>query len=112
MTPDRKLKVLAVDDNKIHCYALTKLLASNGFEVTAAHSGGEALEVVRQIHPDAVLLDIGLGDINGFDVCNSIRSDAGLEETAIVFHSASGHAETSPNSGADAFLTYPVDSEH
>ena len=113
--PARKFKVLAVDDNEIHCYALHKLLASAGFEVASAHSGNEALSAIRDHQPDAVLLDIGLGDMNGFEVCNTIRASSANNRVAIVFHSASGHANTSSHSstyGADAFLTYPVDSEH
>ena len=46
--PSRKLRVLAVDDNEIHCYAMHKVLASAGFEVTSAHSGNEALQVIEQ----------------------------------------------------------------
>lgn len=113
--PSRKLRVLAVDDNEIHCYAMHKVLASAGFEVTSVHSGNEALQVIEKDHPDAVLLDIGLGDMNGFEVCSLIRASSENNHVAIVFHSASRHADASPRStqaGADAFLTYPVDSEH
>ncbi len=113
--PTRKFRVLAVDDNEIHRYALCKLLASAGFDVAGAHSGKAALEEIEKMRPDAVLLDIGLGDISGFEVCNQIRSSSDNNRVAIVFHSASGHANAVPHSntgGADAFLTYPVDSEH
>jgi CheY-like chemotaxis protein len=112
----RKYRVLAVDDNEIHCYALHKLLASAGFEVSSAHSGPEALKLFQQAKPDAVVLDIGMKEMNGFEVCETIRADEGNEQVAIVFHSASGHASPSTHSnssdGADAFLTYPVDPEH
>lgn len=111
----RQYRVLAVDDNEIHCYSLRKLLAAAGFDVTGANSGREALETVRQFQPDAVLLDIGMRDMDGFQVCEAIRADSVNNRVAIVFHSASGHASSaspSNQSGADAFLTYPVDSEH
>ncbi len=104
-----------MDDNEIHCYSLRKLLAAAGFDVTYAHSGREALERFGESHPDAVLLDVGMNDMDGFEVCSAIRSKPENNTVAIVFHSASGHASTSPHSndaGADAFLTYPVDSEH
>jgi DNA-binding response OmpR family regulator len=109
------MRVLTVDDNEIHCYSLRKLLAAAGFEVTYAHSGQEALEIFQQAHPDAVLLDVGMADMDGFEVCSAIRANTNNNSVAIVFHSASGHASASPHSsdsGADAFLTYPVDSEH
>lgn len=108
-------RVLTVDDNEIHCYSLSKLLAAAGFEVASAHSGNEALEVFRRSSPDAILLDVGMSDIDGFEVCRAIRSDANNNKVAIVFHSASGHATTASSAdghGGDAFLTYPVDSQH
>lgn len=112
--PPHPYRVLAVDDNEIHCYSLRKLLAAAGFEVSHAHSGREALEVFGKTHPDAVLLDIGLSDIDGYEVCNAIRSNSENNAVAIVFHSASGHghSSSSTNEIGDAFLTYPVDSEH
>ncbi|MGZ4816470.1 MAG: response regulator, partial [Terriglobales bacterium] len=51
------MKVLAVDDNQVHCYALRKVLEHNGFEVLIAHSGTDALAMARQALPDVVLLD-------------------------------------------------------
>jgi DNA-binding response OmpR family regulator len=53
--------------------------------------------------------------MDGFEVCSAIRSEPANNNVAVIFHSASGHARSSPmssDSGADAFLTYPVDSEH
>ena len=112
--PQPAYRVLAVDDNEIHCYSLRKLLSAAGFEVSHAHSGREALNVFRELHPDAVLLDVGLGDMDGYEVCNTIRSDSENNTVAIVFHSASGHGQSASSSNeiGDAFLTYPVDSEH
>lgn len=103
-----------MDDNEIHCYSLRKLLSAAGFEVSHAHSGREALDIFKNLHPDAVLLDIGLGDMDGYEVCKAIRSDTENNTVAIVFHSASGHAHSSSSTNeiGDAFLTYPVDSEH
>ena len=111
--PETPLRVLAVDDNEIHCYSLGKLLTAAGFEVSRAHSGKEALEAFRELHPNAVLLDIGMGDMDGYEVCAAIRSDANNNDVAIVFHSATHHVGgTSISTGADACLTYPVDSLH
>ena len=112
--PERPYRVLAVDDNEIHCYSLRKLLAAAGFDVSHAHSGREALKMFETHHPDAVLLDVGMGDMDGYEVCSAIRADTHNNAVAIIFHSASGHANHSPdsNENGDAFLTYPVDSEH
>jgi DNA-binding response OmpR family regulator len=112
--PERPYRVMAVDDNEIHCYSLRKLLSTAGFEVSHAHSGREALKMVGVFRPDAVLLDVGMNDMDGYEVCSAIRADTQNNAVAIIFHSASGHANHSPdsNENGDAFLTYPVDSEH
>jgi CheY-like chemotaxis protein len=113
-SPEPRYRVLAVDDNEIHCYSLRKLLTAAGFDVAHAHSGGEALRMFETHHPDAVLLDVGLQDMNGYEVCSAIRADTQNNAVAIIFHSASGHGSASSDSSeaGDAFLTYPVDSEH
>ncbi|MGZ4788563.1 MAG: response regulator [Terriglobales bacterium] len=107
------MKVLAVDDNQVHCYALRKVLEHNGFEVLIAHSGTDALAMARQALPDVVLLDINLPDVNGFEVCSQLKKDDTTRHIAVVFHTATeapGPAKTHAESvGAAAFLTYPID---
>src|SRR5215831_11020986 len=108
--------ILTVDDNEIHCYALVKTLESAGFDVIHAHTGNEALALVLEHKPHAIVLDINLPDVNGFEVCLRIKEDPNTRHIPIIFHTATsptatarGHAESV---GASAFLTYPVDPEH
>lgn len=111
-----KLTILTVDDNEIHGYALGKILESAGFNVISATTGSQALALVSEHKPDAVVLDINLPDVNGFEVCFRIRNTPATNGVPIIFHTATmptgparSHAESV---GGTAFLTYPVDADH
>lgn len=106
------MKILAVDDNEIHCYALRRVLEHEGFEVCMAHTGSDALSMVLNEKPDVVLLDINLPDVNGFEVCTRLKRDDSTRSIPVVFHSATesaGEAKSYAQSvGASGFLTYPI----
>jgi CheY-like chemotaxis protein len=110
------ISVLAVDDDSIHCYAISKILERRGFSVATARSGNDALQVVATVKPDVVLLDVDLPDLSGFEVCERLRADPSTKDIAVVFHTATTANEVTRQHarmvGGDAFLTYPVDQEH
>jgi PAS domain S-box-containing protein len=66
-------RVLVVDDNRDAADTLGEMLAMSGFIVTIEYSGEAAVRAVERDVPDAVLLDIGLPDIDGYEVCGRIR---------------------------------------
>jgi CheY-like chemotaxis protein len=108
--------ILTVDDNEIHSYALVRILKSAGFDVIHAHTGTEALTIAVGLKPNAIVLDVNLPDLNGFEVCLRIKDDPLTRDIPVIFHTATsptatarGHAESV---GASAFLTYPIDPEH
>ncbi|HYO78657.1 MAG TPA: PAS domain-containing protein [Thermoanaerobaculia bacterium] len=68
-------RVLIVEDELAVADGLTITLTAEGAEVTAVHTGGEALDAIRSFDPDVVLLDIGLPDMNGVDVCHAILAE-------------------------------------
>jgi two-component system cell cycle response regulator len=109
-------RVLAVDDNEAHCYALRRILENAGYEVLHAANGSEALEIALREKPDVVLLDINMPGLNGYEVCSRLKADERTAKTSVVFHtatdatsSARSYAETV---GATAFLTYPINTDH
>lgn len=116
MPKDGQQLLLCVDDNEIHCYALSKTLSKLGFRVISAHNGTEALRVVSETNADVILLDVNMPGINGFEVCRRVRANPELGRVAIVFHTATSATESSHrealDAGADAFLTYPVAATH
>jgi DNA-binding response OmpR family regulator len=102
-----KLRVLVIDDNRAHAEGLAELLGLAGFEASHVLTGAEGLEAARQLSVDAVLLDMNLPDMNGFEVCRRLRRDPRTANIAIIFHTAQGSVPGARHEG-DAFLTYPV----
>lgn len=110
-----KITILNVDDNEISCYAKSRMLRRAGYEVQEAATGSEALHYIRQDRPPLVLLDIGLPDINGLEVCRRIKSDPALALTLVLQVSASLVSSADKarglEGGADAYLTEPIEPE-
>jgi DNA-binding response OmpR family regulator len=100
------LTVLIVDDNAAHGDGLAELLELNGFAALHASTGSTGLQIAATHPVDAVLLDVNLPDMTGYEVCRKIRSHSAMDHIAIVFHTGT----SSPNRehGGDAFLTYPI----
>ena len=68
------VRILVVDDEPAVRAALRRALGLRGYEVDLAEDGGEALEALALRHPDVVVLDIGMPDVNGLDVCRTMRA--------------------------------------
>lgn len=68
-------RVLVVDDNVDAATTAAELLRLLGHQVEVAHDGGEALEKARQLRPETMLLDIGLPDIDGYEVARRVRAE-------------------------------------
>ncbi len=107
----RKYRILVVEDNEIHSYVLEKQLTFSGFSVDRAATGNDAISAAATRKPHAVLLDVHLPDINGFDVCRRLRENAVSSDLAIVFYTAtgSGGQTDAVQAGGDAYLTFPVE---
>ena len=67
------MKVLVVDDDRAVREALRRALALGGYEVQLAEGGAQALELLAQSLPDAVVLDVSMPDIDGLEVCRRLR---------------------------------------
>ena len=71
-------RILIVDDNADLAEAMSMVLSLSGFQTTTAYSGRLALEKARTFHPEIVLLDVGLPDIDGGQVASTIREELGM----------------------------------
>ena len=100
-------KVLVVDDNEHHASGLAELLQHAGFEAQFVKTGSGALRIANEESVDAILLDVGLPDVSGHEVCKRLRSDTKTANIAIVFHTGTQEGYYADHQG-DAFLTYPV----
>ena len=106
------LCVLVVDDNHDVAESTAVLLRLAGCEVHLAHDGEEALRLVPRVRPDAVLLDIGLPRMNGYEVAERIRSDPENRDVLIVAVSGYGQQEhrlRSKQAGFDQHVVKPID---
>lgn len=112
VTPVQKIRVLTVDDRPETTRMLATFLGLAGFEPHAATSGAEALEIYEKVRPQAVLLDLGMPDIDGFEVCRRIRQMPDSENVLIIVVSGYEQAEHRVKAilaGANYYRVKPVD---
>jgi DNA-binding response OmpR family regulator len=76
ITLDLPKRILVVDDEADQVEALSYRLRKLGYDAAAASSGEQALESATSVVPDLILLDLGLPDLNGFDVCQQLGDNA------------------------------------
>jgi CheY-like chemotaxis protein/anti-sigma regulatory factor (Ser/Thr protein kinase) len=106
------LRVLVVDDNQDVAESTAVLLRMAGCDVHVVYDGDEALRAMPRLRPDAVLLDIGLPKINGYQVAERIRAEPEHRRTLIVAISGYGQEEhrlQSQQSGFDYHIVKPID---
>ena len=77
-------RILIVDDDTDAAEALGELLRDCGHEVATAHDGPQALDRARLQRPDVVLLDIGMPEMDGYEVAKRIREELGLDDALLV----------------------------
>jgi PAS domain S-box-containing protein len=113
-TKARGLRVLVVDDNVDTAHGLARLLQRRGHEISLAHDGMQALERSREVSPEAILLDIGLPGIDGFEVVRRLRAEGCCPDTLIIAVTGYGQEEDrlrATEAGFDYHLVKPVDLE-
>lgn len=106
-------KVLIVDDEPIARESLEALLLGEKYELHFAANGLEGLRKAEALHPDAILLDVMMPGMDGFEVCQRLRSDPELEQVAIIMITALDDRSSrlaGLRAGADEFLSKPFDS--
>lgn len=109
---EARRRVLVVDDNVDSAEMLFELLTAKRHDVRTAHSGADALTIVRDFTPEVVLLDIGLPGMNGYDVARQIRqSDSGQQIflVALTGFGQPADRERTAEAGFDAHVVKPVD---
>ena len=103
-------QILVVDDNTMNVKLLSALLEGNGFAVSTAAGGVEALEKIQANKPDLVLLDVMMPDISGYTVCQRLRADEATSLLPIIMVTALDDLERvkAIEMGADDFLCKPI----
>lgn len=105
-----KTKILIVDDDPNILLSLEFLLVKNGFEVLVARNGLEAVEIIEQVVPSIVLLDIMMPDVDGYVICEFIKNNERTKDAKVIFLSAKSKDSDIAlgyEMGADLYLVKP-----
>ncbi|MCL2931741.1 MAG: response regulator [Trichodesmium sp. MAG_R03] len=105
-------KVLIADDDSIVRTLYSRILANIGLDITLASNGLEAIEKIKQYHPDLVILDIIMPEMNGYQVCRQIKSQSQTMKIPVVFcsnKSSEVDVYWALQQGADGYISKPVE---
>ena len=106
-------KVLIVDDNYSDCLLVESILKKDGHEIRIINDGIYAVQEAKEFLPDIIVLDLNLNGYSGIDLCYDIRSIKELNDTIIIFFTASNDLESIQeafNAGANDFTIKPINS--
>lgn len=106
-----KKKILVVDDNLDILSTYKILLKKEGFTVVSASNGKEAIDKFESFQPDYALLDIGMPDMTGYELCKILKEKPGAEQTVFLSQSGWGnkeHEEKSRKAGFKEHLVKPL----
>ena len=102
--------ILIVDDNHLNLDLLCRILSKANFKIITAMGGIEAIEQVNNQHPDLILLDAMMSDLNGFEVCKLLKQNYGTKDIPIIFITSSIDTEKKVKAfelGANDYITKP-----
>jgi CheY-like chemotaxis protein len=106
--PERPPHILIVEDDPDVRALLYEVLAEDGYEVSAARDGADAIAQLRKRRPDAILLDLMMAGLDGWDFLSLYRQLPGPHAPVIVVTAAArGGIERAHDHGADAVVTKP-----
>ena len=103
-------RILVVDDVPVNIQLLVTYLAAEGYDVVSAKDGYDAMKAVKEHQPDLILLDVMMPKMNGFKVCEAIKSDDATKFIPVILVTALNELEDKikgMDSGADDFLAKP-----
>jgi len=105
-------RILITDDEPLALKATAHLLKSAGYEVLTASNGEETLQLAEQDHPDIMLLDVILPDIEGTEICRRLKADPHTADIFIILLSgiriASDEQSEAMEGGADGYIVRPI----
>ena len=103
--------ILAVDDISVNLTLLRSQLRFSDYDIITASSGQEALDLIQSARPNAVLLDIMMPDMDGFEVLEAIRNNPATEELPVIMLTSLSEFEHHAHAtmkGANGYLTKPL----
>ncbi|MEW6741445.1 MAG: response regulator [Planctomycetota bacterium] len=104
-------RILVVEDNDLNLKLVTRVLAHHGYEFLAARNGREAIDVARREHPDLILMDIQMPDMNGLEATAILKADpttASIPVIAVTAFAMAGDGERIVAGGCDGYIAKPI----
>ncbi|MEQ8168108.1 MAG: hybrid sensor histidine kinase/response regulator [Candidatus Eremiobacterota bacterium] len=89
----KKPLILIVDDNSVSIRMLVHVLKKKEYDLAISRNGSQALNMLEDIHPDLILLDIMMPDLDGFKVCRTLKDNSRTKEIPIIFLTAKEETE-------------------
>jgi DNA-binding response OmpR family regulator len=108
--PTQERKILIVDDEPHVIRSLTFVLEKEGYNVSSATNGEEAMAKVQESKPRLILLDVMMPKKNGYEVCQEVKNNSSLSDIHVIMLTAKGQEadrEKGMSAGADEFMTKP-----
>jgi signal transduction histidine kinase/CheY-like chemotaxis protein len=105
-------RILVVDDNEASAKTMMWMLELLGHDIQIAHDGPTAIKIAHEYKPEVILLDIGLPQMNGYEVCKVMRRDPTLKDATFIAQTGWGqaeHRERSKEAGFTHHLVKPID---
>jgi CheY-like chemotaxis protein len=109
-----KSTILIIEDNKQNMYMLSYLLENNGYNVVKAYNGARGLKIGHEKHPEIILIDIQLPDMDGYEICIKLRHNGLPKKTTIIAvtsYAMGGDKEKAIEAGADGYIEKPINPE-
>jgi two-component system cell cycle response regulator DivK len=110
MSPEKT--ILHVEDNPENRLLVKRLLLSEGYNVVEAENGTECLKILLNLHPDLILMDINMPDMDGYALTNQLKSNSAFLDVPIVAITANvmkGDRERTVQAGCDGYIEKPID---
>jgi two-component system KDP operon response regulator KdpE len=104
-------QILIVDDEPNILATVAPLLRNNSYAVLSAMTGRAALDIVERDKPDLIVLDLGLPDLDGIEVCRQVRQTSSAPIIVLSARGAEGDKVAALDAGADDYVTKPFGAE-
>jgi len=111
---ERPLEIMVVDDSVSIRQVVSRLMEDQGWKVQTAKDGVDALEKLRESHPDLIVLDIEMPRMNGYEFLGALKAQAGYEDIPVVMltsRTAAKHREKAMALGARGFMVKPYNDD-
>lgn len=108
----KKPYILVVDDNRITTKLLRRYLEANGYEASESYDGVDCLEKVEERHPDAIVLDVMMPRLDGYETVKRLKAQEATNHIPVVIVTALNDVANqikSIEAGADDFLSKPIE---